>query len=162
MQDESEERPVCLDLLTENSVSDALYDMDILVWSERQGELLHRIANGERVNDSDLDWPNIAEEIESVGRSELASVKSLLRLALVHMLEAEGWPQSLAAPSWRAEARGFRSQARDHYSPSMRQRIDVAKLYADARKELPDMIDGQLPSPVPQTCQVTLDELLAE
>jgi hypothetical protein len=27
-------------------MSDALYDTDILVWSERQGELLHRLARG--------------------------------------------------------------------------------------------------------------------
>jgi hypothetical protein len=44
-----------------------LYHTDILEWSERQGALLRRIAAGERVNDTDLDWPNIAEEIESVG-----------------------------------------------------------------------------------------------
>jgi hypothetical protein len=141
-------------------VSDALYDTDILVWSERQGELLRRIAAGERVNDSDLDWPNIAEEIESVGRSELVAVKSLLRQALVHMLKAEAWPQSLAAPGWRAEARLFQAQARDQFAPSMRQRIDVRQLYADTLKAVPDTIDGQPPLPVAQTCPVTLDELL--
>jgi hypothetical protein len=138
------------------------YDTDILAWSERQGELLHRIARGERVNDADLDWSNIAEEIESVGRSELASVKSLLRQALVHMLKAEAWPRSLAAPGWRAEARGFRSQARDRYAPSMRQHFDVARLYAAAPKELPEAIDGQPPLPVPQVCPTALDELLAD
>ncbi len=143
-------------------MSDAVYEADVLLWAERQGELLRQIASGERVNDADLDWPNIAEEIESVGRSELASVKSLLRLALVHMLKADAWPQSLAAPGWRAEARGFRDQARDHYAPSMRQRLDLAKLYADAVDELPTAIDGLPPLPVPQTCPVTLDELLAE
>ena len=42
---------------------------DILLWSERQAELLRRRAAGELVNDAELDWPNIAEEIEDVGRS---------------------------------------------------------------------------------------------
>src|SRR5438270_13014652 len=44
------------------------YDTDILTWSERQAALLRRIAAGERIND-EVDWPNVVEEIESVGRS---------------------------------------------------------------------------------------------
>jgi hypothetical protein len=59
------------------------YDTDILVWSERQGELLRRRAARELINEADLDWPNIAEEIESVGRSQLSAVRSLLRQALI-------------------------------------------------------------------------------
>ena len=53
-----------------------LYDDDILLWSERQGELLRRRAAGELVNDAELDWPNIAEEIESVGSEQLHAVGS--------------------------------------------------------------------------------------
>jgi hypothetical protein len=137
------------------------YDTDILVWSERQGELLRRLARGERVNDTDLDWPNIAEEIESVGRSQIDAVESLLLQALLHMLKAQAWPLSLAAPGWRADARLYRSQARRRFAPSMRQRIDVPGLYSDAIKALPETMDGQAPLPVPATCPVTLDELLA-
>lgn len=142
-------------------MSDALYDTDILLWSERQSDLLRRIARGERINDGDLDWPNIAEEIEDVGRSELHAVESLLLQALVHMLKAEAWPQSMSAPGWRADARGFRVQARRRFVPSMRQRIDVAGLYADALKALPETMDGHAPQPVSQACPYTLDELLA-
>ena len=56
------------------------YESDILEWSERQAALLRRAAAGERVND--LDWPNIIDEVESVGLSELRSVESLLVQAL--------------------------------------------------------------------------------
>jgi hypothetical protein len=66
-----------------------LYDADILAWSERQGELLRRIAAGERVNGADLDWPNIAEEIEDVGRSVLHAVEALLVQALLVDLKAK-------------------------------------------------------------------------
>jgi hypothetical protein len=44
------------------------YDLDIYAWNQRQGALLRRLTVGERVNDADLDWPNIAEEIKTVGR----------------------------------------------------------------------------------------------
>ena len=138
------------------------YERDILVWSKRQGALLRRVAAGERVNDAELDWPNIIEEVESVGRSDLRAVESLLLQALAHMLKAEAWPLSPAAPGWRAEARLFRAQARRGFSPSMRQHLDVEGLYADALKALPETIDGQPSLPVPEACPVTLAELLGD
>jgi hypothetical protein len=139
-----------------------LYESDILAWSERQSELLRRRAAGELVNDTELDWPNIAEEIDSVGRSQLSAVQSLLRQAIVHMLKAEAWPLSPYVPHWRAEAIRFRQDAAEAFSPSMRQRIDVAGLYAKALRAVPETIDGQRPLPIPTECPVTLDELLAD
>jgi Domain of unknown function DUF29 len=138
------------------------YDTDILIWSERQSGLLRRRAAGELVNDADLDWPNIAEEIEDVGSNRLHAVESLLVQALRHMLKAEAWPLSRDAPTWRADAIDFRRQARRRFVPSMRQKIDLASLYADALAAVPETIDGQSPLPVPEMCPVTLDELLGE
>lgn len=138
------------------------YDTDIVLWSEHQAELLRRRAAGELVNDAELDWPNIAEEIEDVGSNRLHGVESLLVQALRHMLKAEAWPLSRDAPTWRADAIDFRRQARRRYVASMRQKIDLAALYADALAATPDAMDGQPPLPLPQTCPVTLDELLSD
>jgi hypothetical protein len=138
-----------------------LYEDDILLWSEQQAELLRRRATGELVNDAELDWPHIAEEIEDVGSERLHAVESLLVQALRHMLKAEAWPLSRDAPSWRADAIDFRQQARRRFVPSMRQKIDVASLYADAVRALPERIDDTAPLPVPAECPVTLEELLA-
>lgn len=137
------------------------YDIDILTWSERQAALLRRMGAGERVNDQ-VDWENVAEEVESVGRSQLAQGKSLLVQAIVHMLKAQAWPHSRDVPHWRAEARGFRGDAADIFTPSMRQRIDVAELYARALQRLPERIGDQEPLPVPDQCPVTLDDLLSD
>lgn len=138
-----------------------LYESDIVVWSEEQADLLRRLARGERLNDVHPDWENIIEEIESVGRSQVEAVESLLFQALVHWLKAEAWPRSLSAPSWRADATNFRSQARRRFSPSMRQKLDVADLYTDAKRGLPETVDGQEPGPLPDDCPFTLDQLLA-
>jgi hypothetical protein len=139
-----------------------LYAEDILLWSERQGELLRRRAAGELVNDRDLDWPNIAEEIESAGSEQLHAVELFLVQALAHMLKAEAWPTSHEVPGWRAEARRFRDDAASRFVPSMRQRIAMAKLYRRALRALPDTIDGQASLPVPENCSVTLDQLLSD
>jgi hypothetical protein len=52
-----------------------LYDADILEWSERQADLLRRVAAGEQLHDAAPDWPNIIEEVESVGRDQLHAVR---------------------------------------------------------------------------------------
>jgi hypothetical protein len=137
------------------------YDTDIVEWSEHQAELLRRLAAGERINDQ-IDWENVIEEIESVGSEQRHAVESLLVQALRHMLKAEAWPLLRDAPSWRADARDFRAQARRRFAPSMRQRIDLTRLYADALRGLPETIDAQPPLPVPDACPVTLDDLLSD
>jgi len=137
-----------------------LYETDILDWSEHQAALLRRVAAGERSNAEAPDWANIIEEIESVGRSQLSAVRSLLVQALLHDLKATAWPSSREVPHWRAEARGFRGDAAEAFTPSMRQRIDMAELYRRALDRLPDSIDGEPPLPVPTECPVTLDALL--
>ena len=138
-----------------------LYDTDIVTWSERQAALLRRRAAGELVNEADIDWPNVAEEIESVGQSQVDAVESLLFQALGHELKAQGWPLSRDAENWRADARGFRAQARRKFRESMRQKLDVAAIYADALEALPEQMDGQPLLPPDRECPVTLDQLLA-
>ena len=137
-----------------------LYDTDVLEWSEHQARLLRRHAAGEKDNEAP-DWANIIEEIESVGSEQLHKVEGLLGQALRHMLKAEAWPLLRDAPSWRANALDFRQQARRRFAPSMRRKLDVAGLYADALKTLPESMDGQPPLPVSAICPVTLDELLS-
>jgi hypothetical protein len=138
-----------------------LYDEDILLWSERQAQLLRQHAATARANDA-IDWPNIIEEIESVGNEQRFAVESNLVQALIHMLKASAWPLSREVPHWEAESRVFRSNAERRFSPSMRQRLDLGRLYRQALRGLPDTIDGQPPLPVPDVCPVTLDELLSE
>ncbi len=137
------------------------YEVDVLEWSEHQARLLRQHAAGQPGNEPP-DWANIIEEVESVGRSQLSAVRSLLIRVLEHDLKCTAWLQTQYVPNWRAEARRFRLDAAEAYAPSMHQRIDPADLYRKARSILPDTIDGQPPLPVPDECPVTLGELLAE
>ena len=98
-----------------------LYDADILLWSTQQAALLRRLAAGERINDQ-VDWKNVVEEIESVGRNDLRAVQSHLVLALLHDLKAQAWPLSRDVPHWRAEARGQRDDARRTEPPPFSQK----------------------------------------
>ena len=113
-----------------------LYDTDVLLWSEQQAGLLRRRAAGELVNEAELDWPNIAEEIESVGSEQRHAVESLLMQALLHRLKIEAWPLSRDVPHWQAEARGFRDDAAARFAPSMREPVSYTHLDVYKRQGL--------------------------
>ena len=112
-----------------------LYEEDIVRWSERQGELLRRRAAGDFVNEAELDWPNIAEEIESVGRAEQDQLISRLAILLAHLLKWR-FQADRRGNSWRLtileqRRRAGRIVARN---PSLRSRLDdiVTEAYGDA------------------------------
>src|ERR1051326_8231642 len=137
-----------------------LYDEDIIRWSERQAALLRRRAAGELVNEAELDWPNIAEEIEGVSRAEQDQLTDRLAILLAHMLKWRFQPDR-RGNSWRLtileqRRRAARIVARN---PSLRPRVDVvlAEAYGDAvliaarETELPDETFRRV-------CPGTLDE----
>lgn len=140
-------------------MSDALYEQDVLAWSEQQADLLRRLARGERVND--IDWAHVAEEIEDLGLSELNAVQSYLRQMLVHLLKLRGWPELGAERHWRAEIVAFQADASQRFSPSMRRRIALDEVYGRAVRQIDvTAYDGISAQYSPETCPVTLDQLL--
>src|SRR5258705_332338 len=111
----------------------SLYDDDILLWSEQQAAAIRRLGRNARELPNELDIENVAEEIEGVGRSELAAVESYLELIFVHLIRLVVEPDSTSVRHWRGEIAAFHANARRRYSPSMRQRIDVNALWRSAR-----------------------------
>jgi hypothetical protein len=113
----------------------SLYDEDIVLWSERQGDLLRRRAAGERVNDAELDWPNIAEEIESMGRAEQDQLISRLSVLLARLLKWRFQPDR-RGNSWRLTIleQRRRTERIASRNPSPRPRLDeiLAEAYGDA------------------------------
>ncbi|MBC7799586.1 MAG: DUF29 domain-containing protein [Gemmatimonadaceae bacterium] len=135
------------------------YDTDILTWAEHQAALLRRLAAGERVNDA-IDWPNVIEELETVGRSELKAVESLLIQAFVHLIKLQANPDSIDADHWADETDTFLANAKRAFTPSMRQRIDLDDLFADASGRVRRRLASPPVRPLPETCPYTLDDLL--
>jgi hypothetical protein len=138
-------------------MTDDLYERDILAWSEHQAELLRRLGRGERVND--VDWANLVEEIEDVGRSQLQSVESFLTLILVHLLKLHAWPNSDACGHWREEIVGFQIGANRRFTPSMRQRLDIDQFYGDALRQVRA---GEPGISLPAEHPFALDDLLTQ
>ena len=100
------------------------YDTDTVLWSERQADLLRRLAAGERVNDQ-VDWENVAEEIDSVGRSQRIALASHVRVVLEHLMKLEASPAVEPRRGWRETVRRARADIREllEDSPSLRRTV---------------------------------------
>lgn len=103
------------------------YDTDVYAWSERQSALLRRLAAGERVDDANLDWPNIAEEIELVGRSERSALSSHIANVLEYLIKLQASPAIEPRDGWQetiVRARGEIERLLED-SPSLRPAVDA-------------------------------------
>jgi Domain of unknown function DUF29 len=65
----------------------SLYQTDYYAWTKQQAAELRRLAAARA--DSTLDLANLAEEVESLGISQLSSVKSQMRRVMEHLLKLE-------------------------------------------------------------------------
>lgn len=89
-----------------------LYDEYFTHWTEPQAALLRRRAAGALVNDAELDWQNLAEEIESVGGNTRRELRNRLVRLLQHLLKWHYQPEHRSR-SWRSTVRTQRQEIRD-------------------------------------------------
>lgn len=132
------------------------YDTDFCAWSAEQGRRLRllRIPG--------LDSENLAEEIESLGRSDRRELASRIAILLTHLLKWQAQPE-LAGRSWRSTLVVQRKhmEALLHDSPSLQPRVagligeEYPAAVAQAMLETGLLADG-----FPAACPWTEAELL--
>lgn len=100
-----------------------LYDQDFVLWTEEQGAALRRAKD----SNLPLDWENLAEEIESLGRSDRRGLRSQVRRLLRHLLKLEASPSAEPRAGWRVTILEARSEVADilRDSPSLRREVDA-------------------------------------
>jgi hypothetical protein len=102
-------------------MGNTLYEQDFYAWTLQQAELLRT----RRLDCADLD--NIAEEIESMGRSEKRELISRLTVLLLHLLKWQ-YQSALRSRSWQLTIRGQRRSLVRHLrdNPSLKSQLDQA------------------------------------
>jgi hypothetical protein len=109
-----------------------LYDTDFYAWANEQAALLR----AGRLSEADIE--NIAEEIESMGRSEKRELISRLTVLFTHLLKWR-YQQGLGGRSWSITIEQRRRRVARHLTdnPSLKSRLDeaMADAYQDARIE---------------------------
>lgn len=140
----------------------AAYDEDFYGWTREQAGLLR----AGKLSDIDID--NLAEEIESMGRSEADKLRSCLRLILLHLLKWREQPER-RSKSWRNTIQRERDNAALvlEENPSLEPKLPAlfAKAYDLARREAAretDLPPDRFPEDPPFTLVQTLDPAFPE
>ena len=133
-----------------------LYDRDFYAWSREQAELLR----AGKLAEADIE--NIAEEIDSMGRTEKRELISRLTALLLHLLKWRCQPGK-RGPSWEASIANQRDDIADHLddNPSLKPLLPQA-LASAYRKASREAVAGTgLPSATfPEACPWTVEQAL--
>lgn len=141
----------------------SMHETDIIGWSEDQAARLRRLAAGEEPSDIGVDWSNVIEEIEAVGRGERQAVLSELAIALFHVLMAHGWPGHRYTDRWLCQATTALMRMRCAVDPGMERRLDLGEAYRGARRMAEGMrVDGGAPQPLPVAIPLAFEDLRGE
>ena len=133
-----------------------LHDTDFHAWANEQAALLR----AGRLTEADIE--NIAEEIESMGRSEKRELVNRLTVLLVHLLKWR-YQSVLQSHSWRNTIEQQRLHLKEHLAdnPSLKSKLDEAMASAwqhariDAEHET-----GQPRTVFPSTCPFPFEQAM--
>jgi hypothetical protein len=138
------------------------YDDDFFAWTQHQAMVLRSMT----VADNRFDRENVAEEIESLGRSERDAVRNQVRRIIEHFLKLAHSTAQQPRFDWMASIAEARSALGDKISPTLRRDAEImlAKLYEDGRDRaalgLRAYGEIQTADNLPIECPYTIEEIL--
>jgi len=135
-----------------------LYDTDFYQWCMKMAALLR----AGRIDEVDVE--NVAEEIQSLGKSQSREIRSRVRVIIIHLFKRRYQPEK-ATPSWRTTITDQRVEIGDNLrdNPSLRRTLPdvISTVYPDAVKQAAAET-GLQPGEFPPSCPFTLQEVLGE
>ena len=137
-------------------MSNTLYEQDFHAWANEQARLLR----AGRLTDADIE--HIAEEIESMGRSEKRELVNRLEVLLIHLLKWRFQPDRRGA-SREVSITDNREKLEEHLmdNPSLRPRTDAAVETAFPRARRHAALETDLPlAAFPATCPWTFGQFM--
>ena len=106
-----------------------LYDRDFLAWTQDQADALRRRSGNE------LDWENLLEEVEGLGKQQRSELRSHLIILLVHLLKWRLQP-ARRSRSWELTIREQRKESERvlRQNPSLQSELEavLAEAYETA------------------------------
>lgn len=141
--------------------SDA-YEEDFYAWTQSQAAALRHAAE-RRVN-LDLDFENLAEEIESLGREQRHAIESALRLILLHLAKLVWSPAEPPRAGWEHEVGEFRIQLDKRLRDNPGLKPHLPRLFADAWSDARRLATRELArdgvtEPMPDACPFRIEQI---
>ena len=133
----------------------SLYETDFYAWSNRQAALLR----AGKLSEADIE--NIAEEIESMGKTEKRELVNRLRVLMLHLLKWRFQP-NLRGPSWAVTIKSQRLDIARHMkdNPSLKSKMAESIEWAYEGALLDATAETGLPGKTfPQICAWTFAKM---
>ncbi len=130
--------------------------------SDYQHWIKTTVTNLRERNFHEVDWDNLIEELESMGKNDKRAMLSLLTRLLEHLLKLSYWEveKDRSGNHWAAEIVNFRAQIQHRLedSPSLKSELETmyAKAYPVAVKSVSKLF------PLPQNASISLEQALDE
>ena len=130
----------------------ATYETDFYQWTIEQAQAL------KQQNFDHVDWENIIEEIEALGRSEYSAVVSLLRREIEHRLKIDYVRLPECLKKWQIEVITLKKNIKPKFAPSMKPKLQ--KQLADIYKDAVEIVAFEYEVDLPTECPYFLEDLL--
>ncbi len=127
-----------------------LYETDFLEWTIQQAQALndHNIKA--------LDWDNLKEEIEDLGKEQLHAVSSWVKSLIEHKLKLDYSADSYPRNHWKTEINNFQDEIERRLTKTLLNKIDIDKEYERAIR----LVLSEYKLKLPDQCPYTFDELM--
>jgi hypothetical protein len=136
------------------------YDADLVLWAESQARALRDA--GRAGTNLPIDWENVAEEIDALGKSQARELASRVRTILVHLIKLQASPAAEPRGGWRETIIEQRSEIERviEDSPSLRQTIGrvIAREIVPARRQASVALTGHGETPHVDANQLSYSE----
>lgn len=132
------------------------YEEDFAAWTAAQASMLRERRFAE------LDLEHLAEEVESVGRSEFRAFSNAIELIVFHMLKWDYQPE-LRGQSWHRSINDQRKMVRKLIKENPSFKARTAEAIETAFIGMPDAVDDETGVPahrLPQSCPYGWDEIM--
>jgi hypothetical protein len=136
----------------------SLYDRDFYAWTNEQAALLR----AGKLSAADIE--HIAEEIESMGKTEKRELVNRLAVLLMHLLKWQYQPLGRCT-SWRLTIKEQRRELLDHLAdnPSLKAKLAEATVSAYGRAQLSAARETNLPETTfPDICPWAFEQIAGD
>ncbi|MDJ0598170.1 MAG: DUF29 domain-containing protein [Crocosphaera sp.] len=127
-----------------------LYETDFLEWTIKQAEAL------ENHDLKSLDWGNLKEEIEDLGKEQIHAVSSLVKRLIEHKLKLDYSPNTYPRNHWKTEINNFQDEIERRLTKTLLNKIDIDKEYERAKRLV--LCEYQLT--LPEQCPYSFEDLM--
>jgi len=123
----------------------SLYETDFVQWTEEQAKAL------KEHNEKALDWDNLKEEIDDLGKEQINAVHSFLKQIIIHRLKLDYSNEILSRGYWIDEVDDFQDEIERRLTKTLLNKINIEAEYERAKRKVLKIYDINLPNKCPYT-----------